>query len=185
MVRLCNGSDLPRADKNKVYLLRSYGTSGHEIWDVTDPAKPSRVTVVVSGLRDTHKSWWNGDTGIAYIVSGPPDWRTRRMTKIYDLSDPSSHRSFATSACPASSQARQARFRPTCTGLSPPGRKAIACTSAMALGRAAFIQILDREKLLKGPKEPTKPICYTRNRQGRSPCPMPAHTRRFRCSVCK
>ena len=29
MVRACNGSDLPRADKSKVYLLRSFGTSGH------------------------------------------------------------------------------------------------------------------------------------------------------------
>ena len=30
--------------------------------------KPSRLTVVVSGLRDTHKSWWECDTGIAYLV---------------------------------------------------------------------------------------------------------------------
>src|SRR5207249_5973722 len=50
---------------------------------------PNRVTVVVSGLRDTHKSWWECDTGIAFLVSGLPDWRTRRMTQIYDLSDPS------------------------------------------------------------------------------------------------
>src|SRR6266850_59292 len=82
MVRVCSGADLPRADKSKVYLLRSFGTVGHEIWDVTDPARPGRVTVVVTGLRDTHKSWWECDTGIAYIVSGPRDWRTRRMTQI-------------------------------------------------------------------------------------------------------
>src|SRR2546427_658816 len=66
MVRVCNGSDLPRADKSKVYLLRSLGTVGHETWDVTDPAKPSRMAVVVSGLRDTHKSWWECDTGVAF-----------------------------------------------------------------------------------------------------------------------
>ena len=89
MTRVCDGSQLPRADKNKVYLLRSFGNSSHEVWDVTDPAKPNRVTVVVSGLRDTHKSWWECDTGIAFLVSGLPDWRTRRMTQIYDLSDPS------------------------------------------------------------------------------------------------
>ena len=41
MVRVCSGSTLPRADKSKVFLLRSLGNSGHEIWDVTDPAKPS------------------------------------------------------------------------------------------------------------------------------------------------
>ena len=81
MVRVCDGSTLPHADKSKVYLLRSFGDTAHEIWDVTDPAKPSRLTVVVSGLRDTHKSWWECDTGIAYLVSGVPDWRTRRMTR--------------------------------------------------------------------------------------------------------
>ena len=52
------------------------GNTGHEIWDVTDPAKPARLTVVVSGLRGTHKSWWECDTGIAYLVSGAPGWRT-------------------------------------------------------------------------------------------------------------
>ena len=50
MVRVCDGRDLPRADKSKVYLLRSFGSTAHEIWDVTDPANPARVTVVVSGL---------------------------------------------------------------------------------------------------------------------------------------
>ena len=44
MVRVCDGSQLPRADKSKVYLLRTAGNTGHEIWDVTDPAKPTRLT---------------------------------------------------------------------------------------------------------------------------------------------
>src|SRR4029453_9094573 len=48
MVRVCDGSDFPKADKSKVYLLRSFGTSGHEVWDVTDPAKPTRLTVAAS-----------------------------------------------------------------------------------------------------------------------------------------
>ena len=39
MVRVCDGSELPRADKSKVYLLRSFGNTGHEVWDVTDPAQ--------------------------------------------------------------------------------------------------------------------------------------------------
>ena len=39
-----------------------------------------------AGLKDTHKNWWECDTGIAYLVSGAPDWRTRRMTQVYDLS---------------------------------------------------------------------------------------------------
>src|SRR5262245_55564358 len=88
MVRVCAGSDLPHADKSKIYLLRSFGTSAHEVWEVTEPTKPHLVTVVVKGFRDTHKSWWECDTGIAYVISGPPNWRAKRMTMIYDLSDP-------------------------------------------------------------------------------------------------
>src|SRR5919198_533396 len=58
MVRTCSGAALPKADKSKFYLLRTFGTHAHEIWDVTDPAKPSKITTIVSGLKDTHKSWW-------------------------------------------------------------------------------------------------------------------------------
>ena len=58
MVRVCEGRELPRADRSKVYLLRTFGNSGHEVWDVTEPTRPERVTVVVSGLRQTHKNWW-------------------------------------------------------------------------------------------------------------------------------
>ena len=46
------------------------------------------VTRIGEGLKDTHKNLWECDTGIAYLVSGAPDWRTRRMTQVYDLSDP-------------------------------------------------------------------------------------------------
>jgi hypothetical protein len=43
MVRVCSGSDLPKADKSKFYLLRSFGNDAHETWDVTDTASPSRI----------------------------------------------------------------------------------------------------------------------------------------------
>src|SRR5205823_2931385 len=96
MVRVCDR-------QGKTYVLRTFGNSlpnsGHEVWDATDPAKPRRVSTVVSGLTSTHKNWWECDTGIAYLISGdlaktdplqlgPSGWRTWRMTKIYDLSDP-------------------------------------------------------------------------------------------------
>src|ERR1700740_3855675 len=38
MVRVCDGSELPKGDKSKVYLLRTFGNAAHEIWDVSDPA---------------------------------------------------------------------------------------------------------------------------------------------------
>ncbi len=116
MARVCDGSELPRADKRKVFLLRTRGTASHEMWDVTDPAKPSRVNVIESGLRDTHKSWWECDSGMAYLVSGAPGWRTKRMGQVYDLERSQPNRSsFATSDCRASSPARPVRCPPTCT----------------------------------------------------------------------
>ena len=49
---------------------------------------PKLITRIPSG-KDTHKSFWECDTGIAYLVSGLETWRIRRMTDVYDLSDPS------------------------------------------------------------------------------------------------
>jgi hypothetical protein len=156
MSRVCNGSDLPRADKSKVYLLRSFGNSGHEIWDVTDPAKPVRVTVLLSGLRNTHKSFWECDTGIAYVVSGDPQWRTRRMTKIFDLSNPASPvfiRDFGLHG------QQPGTTGPVPTELHGPislGPKANRVYFGYGTGRAGVVQIVDREKLLNGPKEATE-----------------------------
>jgi hypothetical protein len=97
MVRVCSGNDLPHGIKGKFYMLRTFGNSAHEMWDVTDPAQPSRMKVIVSGLRDTHKSWWECDTGIAYLVSGVVGWRVPRMAQIWGSSTVS-----WTSICPKS-----------------------------------------------------------------------------------
>ena len=90
MVRVCNGKDLPKGDKSKIYMLRSFGNSAHEVWDVTAPEKPTIVSTIVKGLRDTHKNWWECDTGIAYLVANKRDegWTGGNHLKIYDLSDP-------------------------------------------------------------------------------------------------
>ncbi len=91
MVRVCAGRELPHGDPAKFYLLRPFGNSAHEVWDVTDPAKPVLVTRI-GPVAGTHKNWWECDSGIAYLVSGVPGWRTRRMTQVYDLSDPAKPR---------------------------------------------------------------------------------------------
>ena len=116
MVRLCDGKTLPKGDPNAVYLLRTFGNQAHEIWNVADPSKPQKLSVISSNLVNTHKNWWECDTGIAYLVSGPKEWRTRRMTEIFDLSDPSKPVKSATSAWSVSSRARPARSRPSCMG---------------------------------------------------------------------
>ena len=137
MVRTCAGKDLPKGDPSKYYLLRVYGGQGHEIWDVTDPANPSLLTRIVMGLKDTHKSWWECDTGVAYLVSGVPGWRVKRMAQVTTSAIRPSPCISATSACPARSLEPPAPCRPTCTARSPPARKATASISATVPTRAA------------------------------------------------
>ncbi len=155
MVRVCDGRDLPHADKSKVYLLRTFGNSAHEIWDVTNPANPSRLTVVVDGLQDTHKSWWECDTGIGYLVSGVPGWRTRRLAQIYDLSDPAKPAFIRNFGLPGH---QPGAARPAPSDLHGPistGPKGNRVYFAYGPGSDGILQIVDREKLLNGPKDPT------------------------------
>ncbi|MGB8324714.1 MAG: hypothetical protein WCE52_17280 [Candidatus Acidiferrum sp.] len=177
MTRLCDGSVLPHAVPHKVYLLRTFGGAAHEIWDVTDPAKPTRLTVVISGLKDTHKSWWECDTGIAYLVSGDPQWRTRRMTKIFDLSNPEKPvfvRDFGL-----------AGQQPGSTGPVPSdvhgpistGPKRNRVYFAYGPGSSGIVQIVDREKLLTGPKESTEQnLLYPQIARSNFPADAGAHT---------
>ena len=88
MTRVCAGDDLPGGEAGKSYLLRA-GATYHQTFDVTDPVNPKLLSLVVDGLTDTHKTWWECETGIAYLVSGVPGWRAERMTQIFDLSNPS------------------------------------------------------------------------------------------------
>src|SRR5271154_5125653 len=52
MTRVCDGKTLPKGDPGKTYLLRVFGGKGHEIYDVTDPAKPALLWHT-EGLQDT------------------------------------------------------------------------------------------------------------------------------------
>ena len=156
MVRVCDGSVLPRGDRSKVYMLRSFGGSAHEMWDVTDPAKPVRMNVIVDGLRDTHKNFWECNTGIAYLVGGAPQWRADRMTMIYDLSDPAKPvfiRNFGLVGQQPGSTG------PVPTDVHGPislGPNSNRIYFGFGTGSNSIVQIVDREKLLNGPKEPTE-----------------------------
>ena len=105
MVRVCDGNTLPVHD-GKIYMLRTYAGSAHEIWDVTNPSNPVGVRTVAGGnpvigaqtgapgaLAGTHKSWWECDTGIAYIVGRRGNdmadgWGPGNHIFIFDLSNP-------------------------------------------------------------------------------------------------
>jgi hypothetical protein len=155
MVRVCNGSELPKADKSKVYMLRNYGNLAHEVWDVTTPEKPTRLDVVIDKLKDTHKSWWECDSGIAYLVSGSPDWRTRRMTQVFDLSDPA-HPRFIRNFGLAGQQPGATGPVPTeLHGLISTGPKGNRLYFGYGTNKSGVVQIVDREKLINGAPEPT------------------------------
>jgi hypothetical protein len=152
MVRICDGKSLPKGDRNTVYMLRTLGNSAHEVWNVTDPANPSLVTQVSGNLKGTHKNWWECDTGIAYLVSGVDGWRTRRMTEIYDLSDPSKPVKIRDFGLPGQ--------QPGATGDVPTDLHGpIVLGNRIYFGygtaKGGILQIVDRDKLLNGPKEPT------------------------------
>jgi hypothetical protein len=177
MARVCDGSQLPRADRSKVYLLRSFGGSAHEVWDVTDPAAPSRVTVVVSGLRDTHKSFWECDTGIAFIVSGLADWRTRRMTQIYDLGDPAKPVFIRNFGLPGQQPGSTGPVPTELHGAISTGTKGNRVYFGYGTGANGIVQIVDRQKLLTGPKEPTEAnLTYPQITRIDLPPGMGAHT---------
>ena len=161
MARVCDR-------RGRTYLLRTIGNavsgSGHEVWDVSDPAKPTKAATVVTGLTSTHKNWWECDTGIAYLISGDlakteplqvgaSGWRTGRMTKIYDLSDPAKPvfvRDFGLAGQEPGSSA--ANVPPGAHGPIVLGNRVYFAYGTSADG---LLQIVDRQKLLNGPKEPT------------------------------
>ncbi len=89
MARVCGGGELPNTDPSKFYLLRTFGESGQEIWDVTTPEKPS-IVWRIDGFRSTHKNDWDCRSGIALLVhSGAENrWNVQRVTNVYDLSNP-------------------------------------------------------------------------------------------------
>jgi hypothetical protein len=150
MVRWCAGRTLPKGDPSKYYLLRSLGNTAHEIWDVTAPERPSLLKTVVSGIKDTHKNFWECDTGIAYLVSGAEGWKTRRMLQVFDLADPVNPRHIRDFGLvgqePSAPESKEMR-RFDLHG-------AIRVGNRIYMGYGTFldgvIQILDREKLLRG-----------------------------------
>jgi hypothetical protein len=162
MVRVCSGSVLPQGVKGKWYLLRSLGSTAHEIYDVTDKARPTLLTTVVDGLTGTHKSWWECDTGIAYLVANnkAEGWRGNHF-KIYDLSNPAKPvyiRDFGL----LGQQPDATSFLGMRAGINLHGPISAGVAknrvyAAYGTGADGVIQILDRKKLLTDFKNALKP----------------------------
>jgi len=171
---VCGGNTLPHAERNHWYLLRHDGQTNQEVWDVTNPEAPRRLTVVISGLTGTHHDWWECDTGIAYTISqtatdGWHETGSHQHMYIYDLSNPAQPvfiRQFGLpgqqpDATGAASQSCLNAPGPTCyEGITnPPGGVHQLYSAGVRKNRiyAAYgvdadgvFQILDRQKLLTG-----------------------------------
>jgi hypothetical protein len=155
MTRVCDGSTLPKGDPKKTYLLRVFGGKSHQIYDVTDPAKPSLIWQREGELNDTHKSWWECDTGIAYLVSGVPGWRVNRMTEVYDMSDPVHPVKIRDFGLPGQQPGATGAVPEQLHGMISLGVQGNRIYFGYGTNKAGVMQIVDRDKLLNGPKEPT------------------------------
>jgi hypothetical protein len=162
MVRVCSGNVLPHGVRGKWYLLRPNGVEAQEIYDVTDPSHPARLTVIVSGLNFTHKNWWECDTGIAYLVANKKEegWKGQHL-KIYDLSDPAKPvyiRDFGL----LGQQPDATSYEGVVAGIAIHGAISAGVDknrvyAAYGTGANGVIQILDRQKLLHDFENPVKP----------------------------
>jgi hypothetical protein len=190
MVRVCSGDVLPHGEKGKWYLLRAFGNAGpdesHQLWDVTNPAAPTYINTIVSGLSNTHKSWWECDTGIAYLVAGSKSdgWHQSgpaQHLKIYDLSDPRKPVYIRDFGLVGQEPGAEIKAAHSCTSdpgpncyegsTNPPagvhgpismGPKVNRIYLPYGVGRDGVIQIVDRQKLLAGCTLPTaSPHCAT------------------------
>ena len=150
MVRVCDGAGLSKGVKDAIYMLRTFGNLAHEVWNTADPAHPV-LTARLEGLKGTHKNWWECGTGIAYLVSGAEGWRVPRMTQVYDLSDPA-HPVFIRNFGLAGQEPGTSGPVPTqLHGMISTGPAGNRVYFGYGTNTGGIVQIVDREKLLKGP----------------------------------
>ena len=169
-VRMCLGSDLPKGIPGHVYLMRNVqgsSASGYEVWDVTNVSNPTLVGEM-RGLRNTHKMWWECNTGIAYLPgskNAAPLWRQGQSMVIADWSDPALPQYIRTFGLPGG---QPGATGPTSTSLhgaisthehpNAVGKLARGATADDVIGNRVYaawgvgddgvMQILDRKKLL-------------------------------------
>lgn len=156
MVQVCSGDELPHGTPGSYYLLRTNGNSGHQIYDVTDPAHPVFLVDVTSGLAGTHKNWWECETGIAYLVSDlqPDGWTTNRGLKVFDLSDPE-HPVFIRNFGMVGSEPGATEPPVRDPGIHEPTRLGDRVYLAYGTSGEGALQIVDRTALLAGDPNPT------------------------------
>src|SRR5262245_12816410 len=154
MVRVCDGKSLPKGDAGAVYMRRTFGNSAHEIWNTADPSHP-QLLARLDALKGSYKSWWEGDTGVAYLVSGRPGWRVPRMTEVYDLSDPAHPIKVRDFGLAGQQPGADGPVPTMLHGMISLGPAANRIYFGYGTNEGGVLQIVDRHRLLNGPKERT------------------------------
>jgi hypothetical protein len=164
-MRVCSGAELPHADKSKYYMLRVFGHSAWQMWDVTDPATPIHLSDIITGLTATHRPSWECGTGIAFLPAGlvgwpvPPSYAKRDSSNhllIYDLSDPTKPRLIREWGLPGQNPDSSTAYPPSgLHDVSSTGPASNRLYVTFGNDSEGIWLILDRDKLLNGPKEPT------------------------------
>jgi hypothetical protein len=154
-VRVCAGAQLRKGAKSAAYLLRPYGGSAFEVWDVADPAAPRRVSTVARNLQGAGRSWWECDTGYAYLVVGDGAWRASRILRIYDLSDPANPVFVRAFGLPGQEPGSIAAIPFPLLTVRSTGTGGNRVYLGYGQRQGGVLQILDRQKLLQGPKDET------------------------------
>jgi hypothetical protein len=159
-VQVCDGDD------GRVYVLRANGQLSQEIWDVTEPTQPVFVTTVLTtgytedGRRETHKNWWDCETGIGYLVSTVEGWRVPRVLQAYDLSDPKKPRHIRDFALDGMQPGGKGDFSDA-IGLHQPVVFGDRIFLGHGSGTNGVIQILDRGRFLNGDPSVKDPFAPT------------------------
>lgn len=187
MAHVCSGDVLPSNSKAEAqrkaghyYLLRTNGnasglatpTEQQQIFDVTDPANPTLLTTILTKLSNTHKNWWECDTGIAFLVANDPtqNWvhsGSTQHVKIFNLHDPANPeyiRDFGLVGQQPGSATSGACTPPACEGPSTPPSGIHGPISAgveknrvympYGVGGMGVVQIVDRHTLLENCNSP-------------------------------
>lgn len=153
-LQVCNGKDLPKGDPKKVYLLRSLGNTADEIWEVSNPAKPE-LLAQIQGMEGTGPIWWECDSGVAYLVAGTPGWRAHRMAHLYDLANPEHPVFIRDFGLVGQQPGSSGAVPPDMSAPFSPGPHGSRVYFGYGASKNGVLEIVDREKLLKGPRDPT------------------------------
>ena len=169
-VQICDGAVLPNADPEKIYLARTNGLLGYEIFDVTDPAAPVFLTTVAEtgyssrgessrGDRETHKFQWECETGIGYFNGTPEGWRVTRLLQTFDLSNPEAPRHIRDFGLDGWQPGAGGPMpEESVSGLHQPFVVGNRMYLGYGSGGNGVLQILDRDKFLNGDPDADDPF---------------------------